>query len=162
MTEKTRQTDKARPKRRGKSQFHFLLPCDIKEQLVLKAKEEGVSISELAVKALTMYLTKDIMDESLVLASLSDNKRKIDYVDKKLELLAKLHYSWYQWFFLYSPELPDNEKERKLKMASGNKRTVSFIKNFRANLKHMPSFLESLLGDIKEKPVERVRKQTDV
>jgi hypothetical protein len=118
----------------------------MKELLEQRAKEERNSESEIVTKALIMYLTKDVTDESELIAKMSEVIRVVQNLSKRLEVGQKLDLEWLQYFFLYSPELPKDEKERNLVHKRAAKRTGDFLLSFRQRMKMMPRFLESIFG----------------
>ena len=113
-------------------------------------KKQYVWKSEIITKALTMYLTKDVTDENLLIAKMSEVIRSVQNVSKRLEVGQKLDLEWLQYFFLFSPDLPKDEKERNLVHQRAAKRTGEFLLSFRRRMKMMPQFLESIFGTMLE------------
>lgn len=56
------------------------------------AQSKNESLSSVIESALDMYLTKDIATENLLFASLENVRRKLEYVDKKLEVFFDFYY----------------------------------------------------------------------
>jgi hypothetical protein len=123
---------------------------DIELQLKLKADEERVSTSEIIRRAVVLYLTKDITDESLLIAKMTDVQRRIDGLEKKTELSQKMSIEYLQYFFMFSQELPNDAKEVSRLAVRARQRTDVFLNSFRRRLKNMPAFLETILGDMLE------------
>jgi len=129
----------------------------MKELLEQRAKDEGNSESEIVAKALIMYLTKDITDESELIAKMSEVIRVVENLSKRVEVGQKLDLEWYQYFFAFSPELPKDEKERNLVQERAAKRTGEFLLSFRRRMKLMPQFLESIFGMMLEEEAEGIQ-----
>jgi hypothetical protein len=127
----------------------------VKEILTQKAREEQTSESDIISNALSVYLTKDIVPENLVMAQLQELKRHIESLGKTLELQQKLDLEWYQFNFLSLPELPADEKERALRYKRASSRFQQFLIAFRRRSKSTPAFMESIFGEmLEESPVQ--------
>jgi hypothetical protein len=122
----------------------------VKEILSQKAREEHTSESDIISNALSVYLTKDIVPESLVMAQLQELKRQIESLGKTLDLQQKLDLEWYQFNFLSLPELPLNEKERAVRYKRASDRFRQFLVAFRRRSKTTPAFMESIFGELLE------------
>jgi hypothetical protein len=122
----------------------------VKEILAQRARDEHNSESETVTKALTMYLTRDVTDESELVAKMSEIIRQTVKMRTMLEAGQKLDLEWYQYFFMFTPELPANEKERKILLEKAAKRTHDFLANFRRRIKMLPHFLETIFGSMLE------------
>lgn len=133
--------------------FHCRINHHIKSLINQRSKEEGISENAIVTKAITLYLTKDTMDESLLIAKLTDITRKIDYLQKRIEVQEKLNLEWYQYFFLFSPELPKDPEELKVLTKKANNNVQMFLTNFRNHIKKIKPLIESLFGDMLEEEV---------
>jgi hypothetical protein len=134
----------------GKKQLLLRTPAPLMDRLAVRAQEEGLSKNELATKALQLYLTKDITDESLFIAKLSELQRIVQILDKKIDTAQKLQIEWFQYFFLFQPDEPQDEGERRRLVQKAAERTEELLANFRRRLPHLPAFLEALLSDYLE------------
>lgn len=135
-------------------QLHIRTTEYIKSLLSQRAKDEHISESEVVGKALTLYLTKDTMDESLLIAKITDISRQVNFLQRKLDIKEKLDLEWYQYFFLFSPELPTDQKELSLRVAKANRDVGQFLKAFKHHVKNMKPLIETLFGDMLEEDVE--------
>jgi hypothetical protein len=122
----------------------------VKEILSQKAREEQTSESDIISNALSVYLTKDIVPENLLMAQLQELKRQIETLGKSLDLQQKLDLEWYQFNFLSLPELPADEKERAVRYKRAAARFQQFLTAFRRRSKTMPAFVESIFGEMLE------------
>jgi hypothetical protein len=61
------------------------IPRPMKELLAQRARDEHNRESEIITKAVTMYLTKDVADESLLIAKMSEIIRVVGNMDAKLD-----------------------------------------------------------------------------
>jgi seryl-tRNA synthetase len=122
----------------------------VKEILTQRAREEHTSESDLIAGALSVYLTKDIVPENLLMAQLQELKRQIESLAKTLDLQQKLDLEWYQFNFLLLPELPANENERTIRYKRAAGRFQSFLTAFRRRSKALPAFMESIFGEMLE------------
>jgi carboxylesterase type B len=139
--------------RRKKIRSWTYIPPSLKELLTQRAKDEHNSESEIIEKALTMYLTKDVTDESLLIAKMTEIIRQLRYLDRKVDVGQKLQADWYQYFFLFSPELPHDEQERKARLRRAGERTQDFLSSFKRRISRMPALIEAIFGDMLEEEV---------
>jgi hypothetical protein len=143
MTNKTKQPHPYR--------FSLALEVHLRNLLKQRALDEGVSINKLITKALTLYLTKDIEDESLMIAKLTEVQRHIEFIEKKVDLSQKKDIQWEQFLLALLPELPADSAVRNLKIKRSNERYVQFLTQFRTRARALPSLFETILGDMLEK-----------
>jgi hypothetical protein len=129
------------------------IPVRINDLLHQRAIEEKVSESALICKALTLYLTKDIEDESLLIAKMTELQRQTGFIEKKLDLGQKLEMQWMQFLLCFQSELPSDQKSRTLLLRRGSERFNQFLSMFKDRAKSLPSMLESLLADMLEEDV---------
>ncbi|MDR3283832.1 MAG: hypothetical protein LBS97_01475 [Treponema sp.] len=115
-----------------------------------RSKDEGMSQNELVNKALALYLTKDVLDESLLIAKMNAVEKTLGNLEKRIELEEKLALEFYQWFFIFTPDIPVEKEARKNVLEAGTKKTQAMLHLFRSKLASMPSFLEILLGNMLE------------
>jgi hypothetical protein len=132
----------------------------IKEILTQRAHDEHNSESEIITKALTMYLTKDVTDESELIAKMSEIIRVVENNTTKIDLGQKLGLEFLQYYIMTAPELPKDEKEAKWLQERAAKRTQKFLLSFRRRLKLMPSLLETILGNMLEEDVPAQKGRT--
>jgi hypothetical protein len=126
------------------------IPPSIKEILTQRAKDEGLSESAVIAKALTMYLTKDVTDESELIAKMSEIIRVVHNLSLSVEVGQKLDLDWMQYQFLFLPDLPDNEAERKARYKRAAQLTSNLIKSFRERSKRQPRLIETIFGSMLE------------
>jgi hypothetical protein len=124
------------------------------KQLERQAAAEGLSKNALVIKALELYLTKDITDESLLIAKMSDIQRVIRLVEKKMDISQKLDIDFYQHFFLFQPDMPGSKAEAALLYKRAAEKTDRMINGFRERLSRAPALIESLLADFLEEEIE--------
>jgi hypothetical protein len=116
------------------------------ELLAQRAKDENNTKTDIVTKALTMYLTKDVTDESLLIAKMSEITRVVQNLATRLEVGQKLDLEWYHYTLMFTPELPKDEKEQHLIQQRAAKRASDFLLAFRRRVKMMPQFLETIFG----------------
>jgi hypothetical protein len=122
----------------------------IKEMLMQRAKDERSSESELITKAVTMYLMKDVTDESELISKMSEVIRVMENLALKIEVGTQLQIEWIQTFFMYTPDLPNDKAGLNKKYEIAAKRTEHFLATFRNRKKMMPQFLEGIFGAMLE------------
>jgi hypothetical protein len=64
--------------------------------------------------------------------------RVVQNMDAKLDTGRKLDLEFYQYFFMFSPGFPGDEKEKQRMFNKGASRTQSFLSGFRQREKQMP------------------------
>jgi hypothetical protein len=126
----------------------------LKELLARRARDEHDSESEVITKALTMYLTKDVTDESFLLAKMSELARTVANLDRKIEVGQKLGLEYLQYFFMTVSEFPSDKKELGSLQTRAAQRTAELVTLFRRREKRMPRFLETVLGAMLEEELE--------
>jgi hypothetical protein len=119
---------------------------EIEELVTQRANDENNTKSDIVTKALTMYLTKDITDESLLIAKMGEIARVVQNLATRLEVSQKLDLEWYHYNLMFTPELPKDEKEQNLIQQRAAKRAGDFLLSFRRRVKMMPQFLETIFG----------------
>lgn len=125
------------------------------ELLEQRAREEHISKSALITKAITLYLTKDTMDESLLLAKMSNIQKVFDRLEKKIDTKQKLDLEWYQYFFFFAPDIKGlSEEQINLKFKKANADVVAMLTNFRNHEKHSKPFLEAIFGSMLEEDAQ--------
>jgi hypothetical protein len=122
------------------------IPQPVKELLAQRARDEHNRESEIIAKAITMYLTKDVTDESLLIAKMSEIVRVVQNLQTKLDTGQKLDLEFYQYFFMFAPDFPGDEKEKQRVFSKGASRTQNFLSGFRQREKQMPRLLEAIFG----------------
>ena len=132
----------------NKKRIWAWLPPSLHTVFSLKCREEDLSESELVGKALIAYLTKDVTDESLLIAKLTALEKQMRCLDKKVDVGQKLDLEWYQHYFMFTPDI--GETERLIKHKQALDKTLRFLTAFRKHCKGMPAFLESVLGEMLE------------
>jgi hypothetical protein len=122
------------------------IPRPVKELLSQRAREEHNRESEVITKAVTMYLTRDVTDESLLIAKMSEIVRTVQNMQTKLDTGQKLDLEFYLYFFMFAPDFPGDEKEKRQIFSKAAGRTQSFLAGFRQREKQMPRLLEAIFG----------------
>ena len=130
------------------------IPQPMKELLARRARDERNRESEIIAKAITMYLTKDVTDESLLIAKMSEIIRVVQNMNTKLDTGQKLDLEFFQYFFMFAPDFPGDEKEKQRVFNKGASRTQSFLSGFRQREKQMPRLLEAIFGMMLEEEKE--------
>jgi hypothetical protein len=125
-----------------------------KELIAQRAKDEMCSENEIVERALALYLSKDTMEESLLIAKMSEILRQIGYLQRKIDVGQKLTLEWYQYFFMYAPGLPTDQSERDLQIKKANNRVQAFLLNFRHKASKIKPFIETIFGDMLEEDTE--------
>jgi hypothetical protein len=120
--------------------------AELEALIIQRAKDENSTKSAIVAKALALYLTKDITDESLLIAKMSETARAVQNLAARLEVSQKLDLEWYHYNFMFMPELPKDGKERQLVQQRAAKRAGDFLLAFRRRVKLMPQFLEAIFG----------------
>jgi hypothetical protein len=145
------------PQRTKEKKYSSNLPLylddHLRDLLKQRAFEEGLSQNKLVAKALTLYLTKDIEDESLLIAKMTETQRQIEFLQKKIDLAQKKDVQWEIFLLAFQPELPSDTAARDLKIKRANQRYNQFLTQFRNRSRQIPSMLETVLGDMAEQPV---------
>ncbi len=127
----------------------------IDELLEQRAKDEGLSRSAIINKALILYLTKDTMDESLLLAKMSNMQKTFDRLEKKIDVKQKLDLEWYQYFFFFAPDTKGlTDEQMNIKFRKANNDVIAMLTNFRNHEKHSKPFLEAIFGNMLEEDVD--------
>jgi uncharacterized protein (DUF1778 family) len=126
------------------------VPPALMEKIEQLAKADGVSRNELVNKALALYAAKDITDESLLIAKMSEMQRAVQFLDRKIDIAQKLQLEWYQYFFMFQPDAPRDKAEASLLYKKAAEKTDSFVARFRERLPRLPALLEALLADMLE------------
>jgi hypothetical protein len=130
------------------------IPQPVKELLAQRARDERNRESEIIAKAITLYLTKDVTDESLLIAKMSEIVRVVQNMQTKLDTGQKLDLEFFQYFFMFAPDFPGDEKEKQRVFNKGASRTQSFLSGFRQREKQMPRLLEAIFGMMLEEEKE--------
>jgi hypothetical protein len=130
------------------------IPQPVKELLAQRARDERNRESEIITKAITLYLTKDVTDESLLIAKMSEIIRVVQNMQTKLDTGQKLDLEFFQYFFMFAPDFPGDEKEKQRVFNKGASRTQSFLSGFRQREKQMPRLLEAIFGMMLEEEGE--------
>ena len=130
------------------------IPQPMKELLARRARDERNRESEIIAKAITMYLTKDVTDESLLIAKMSEIIRVVQNMNTKLDTGQKLDLEFFQYFFMFAPDFPGDEKEKQRVFNKGASRTQGFLSGFRQREKQMPRLLEAIFGMMLEEEKE--------
>jgi hypothetical protein len=145
-----------------RDRYHYPLSIDkhLGGLLKQRAIDEGLSENKLIAKALTLYLTKDIEDESLIIAKLTEMQNQLEYLQKKTDLSHKKDIQWEIFLLAFQPELPSDPAARELKIKRANQRYNQFLTQFRNRARQIPSMLESVLGDMAEQQASSSDKDT--
>lgn len=137
------------PKEEENKEVRFTLRYSayLNDLVMKKAKELEMSKNEICIIALQEYLTRDITDESLLLAKLSDMQRTVRMTDNKIEVWGKMFMYYLRYFFLFSPEYPEDREIFSKALKNAEKRTQGFLRRQKEFMKESPRFLEMLLAD---------------
>jgi hypothetical protein len=130
--------------------MHVRLPSALAKELEARAKEEETSGNEIVNKALAFYFERDVADESLLIAKMSDVQRLLQTLDRRVDVAQKLQLEWYQQCLMFAPSLPQDKKEAALLYKTAAQRAEAFLSNFRRRLPNLPALLETLLADFLE------------
>jgi hypothetical protein len=120
------------------------------DEIDRRAKDEDISRNELVNKALALYFEKDILDESLLIAKMTEVQHAVQTLDRRVDVAQKLQLEWYQQCLMFAPSTPQNKKEADLLYKTAAERTEAFLANFRRRLPRLPALLEILLADFLE------------
>ena len=131
---------------------HVRLTDEMRNLLSQRAKDEGISSNAIIQKALALYLTKDTMDESLLIAKMTDIQRQIARLKHEFDVKQKLDLEWYQYFFLFAPPIPPEEVG--LRMQKANKDVQAFLQNFKHRAASIKPLIETIFGDMLEEEAE--------
>jgi hypothetical protein len=132
------------------AKLQVYLAKSLKELLVRRARDEHLSESGLTVKALTLYLTKDIEDESLLIAKMTELQRQVEYIEKKIDISQKKDIQWEQFLLAFQPELPLDNAVREMQIKRASQRYLQFLTHFRDRSRALPSMLETVMADMRE------------
>ena len=127
---------------------HVRFTEEMKNLLSQRAKDEGISSNAVIQKAISLYLTKDTMDESLVIAKMTDVQRQIARLKHEIDVKQKLDLEWYQYFFLFAPPIP--QEEVGLRMQKANRDVQAFLQNFKHRAASIKPLIETIFGDMLE------------
>jgi hypothetical protein len=139
-------------KRRGKlkEEIHLRVGSGLLKRLEIRAEVENLSKNELINKALSLYLTKDLTDENLIMAKLTEMQRVIVFLEKRVDLGQRMQMEWQQYSLMFQPELPADKQGFALAARRAAERNDEFLEQFRRRLKDAPALLEALLADFLE------------
>jgi hypothetical protein len=142
-----------------KYHYRFSLGLDdhLRELVKQRSFEENLSENKLITKALTLYLTKDIEDESLIIAKLTELQRQSDYLQKKIDISQKKDIQWEIFLLALMPELPGDTAARDIRIKRANQRYAQFLSSFRNRSRQLPQMLESVFGDMQEQSVSETK-----
>ncbi len=114
-------------------------------------KAENKTKSEVINDALFLYLTQGINDKELVYASLNDSKRRIGYLDKKIEVFFNYFHFALATILAGIPDVSIHSKEEQTVITKNAvRRRNTMFEAYKKNMKDTPSFLQMLLSDFIE------------
>ena len=114
-------------------------------------KAENKTKSEVINDALFLYLTQGINDKELVYASLNDSKRRIGYLDKKIEVFFNYFHFALATILAGIPDVSIHSKEEQSVITKNAvRRRNAMFEAYKKNMKDTPSFLQMLLSDFIE------------
>ena len=131
-------------------QFMFRTTSRIKELISQRALDDGISMNEVLNKAAVMYLTRDTMEESLLIAKLSDIQNSLGKMKRREDLRQKFELDVYQFLFTVMPELPEESKASIVVLERGKRRFEHFLRGFRHRVKVLRPIMETVFGDMLE------------
>jgi hypothetical protein len=140
--------------RKGKIPVTFRMIPSARDLLTQRAHDEGATETAVINNALTLYLTREITDESLLIAKMTDLSRHVEYIDKKIEAMQRLSLEWYQFSLMFMPEIPKDKNEITVLSDKSSKNLNKIITKFKHDFKKDKRFFESLLGDMLEEEKE--------
>ncbi len=115
------------------------------------AKQERRSLSAITREAIQIYLSNSITDKDLIYAALNDSKRKIEFMDKKLEIYFSFWHYALASIFAGLPDLSNySEQERKAITKKARKRVNNLTTAFEQSIQEQPSLFQTLLADFIE------------
>lgn len=127
-----------------------------KQQIQKLSNERGENVTSIIESAIDMYLTKDVNTESLVFASLENLRRKIDYVDKKLETFFNFYYFSLTTIIAGLPDLKEIDPSKASAISkSALIRRDALFEGFKKQMLTNPSAFERLLSDY----IEQINEQ---
>ena len=130
--------------------FMFRTTPRVRELLSQRAVDDGISMNEVMNKAAVMYLTKDKMEESLLIAKLSDIQNLLGRMKRRDDLREKFELDVYQFLFTVMPELPEESRAGVAVLERGKQRFESFLKGFRRRVCALKPVMETVFGDMLE------------
>ena len=129
----------------------FRAPEELNSLLEETLKSENKTKSEIINDALFLYLTQGINDKELVYASLNDSKRRIGYLDKKIEAFFNYFHFALVSIFAGIPDISIHSKEEQAVITKNAvRRRNAMFEAYKKNMKDTPSFLQMLLSDFIE------------
>lgn len=141
----------AKQKDTESKEFRVRCPKALHELISAKAKELHISNNEAVVAALQEWAAKDISDSSLYIAKLSHMQKTLRLVDEKMEAFAKLFMYYMRYFFLFSPDYPEDREAFAAALRNAEKRTQGFLQRYQKFIQETPRFWETIVGDSEER-----------
>ena len=129
----------------------FRTSVELNSLLEEALKAENKTKSEVINDALFLYLTQGINDKELVYASLNDSKRRIGYLDKKIEVFFNYFHFALATILAGIPDVSIHSKEEQAVITKNAvRRRNTMFETYKKNMKESPSFLQMLLSDFIE------------
>jgi predicted transcriptional regulator len=136
-------------KRQVKSErMHVRLSSDLKNQLLEYAHNENIKPSAVMQMAVSLFLSRDIEDESLLIAKMSAIDERLTKFADTADLAYQYIMDFFQYNFLFFPPLPEDTRTLKIRFAGGAMEYKKFLTMFRRRLATMPKLQEAILGDM--------------
>lgn len=99
---------------------------DITRKFDIKAKEKGLTRSLLLRQIVIDYINKDITNENLLQASVTNLITKVNKQDSKLEFFMQFFYSWLAIWYRNHPQTEGNESIKIQAIENRNKFAQTF------------------------------------
>ena len=129
----------------------FRTSVELNSLLEEALKAENKTKSEVINDALFLYLTQGINDKELVYASLNDSKRRIGYLDKKIEVFFNYFHFALATILAGIPDVSIHSKEEQAVITKNAvRRRNAMFETYKKNMKKSPSLLQMLLSDFIE------------
>lgn len=117
--------------------------------LKTKALEQNTTVSEILRTAVTNYIDRNMTDTEILYATLTEQSRKIRYLENKVEVSAILLTQMFKYFIKALPVNSVNSSEFvETKFENFKKDCAQTVKEYHGG------FLESFILDMYEKGVE--------
>lgn len=141
---------KKNEKGRGYSEFlNIRLGEDTAKMLYAQSSMEKISVSQLVREALNDRLYRDTAWQGQVQCSVEVLRNEVKKIRRDVELFADFFRHWTEYYFMYTRNLSDLDREEKQMMwESGRERTSLMVEAFRQKIKkERPGLIEIMLAD---------------
>lgn len=120
-----------------------------KKRLEQEADIQGMKVSSLVRSIISDYLQKDIVWQGQMQAVMEMLRNKIDRLNRDVKLFSDLWLYWVEFYFAYTKAFGDmDEKQKKLLIQEGRKRTELMVESFKGHIKEKaPGLVEKIVAD---------------